>query len=880
LVGWLVGWLVGLIATTTTATKASTMAPGKLATVCSVFEQNIQKNIAAGYDHNILGQPVKVKTAAAATTTTTTTSRQVSRRLYVSQTLLSDGSSNNNSSSSSSSNNNNRIMDTSRRSSLGRSVGSGAGTTARTGTRRSSVSTCSSPASSPTPIGVVVHNSSNNSSNNNNNISRVMSRHQSKGELTKEPHSRNTTTYNNSSSNNNHSSIISSDGQKLRLSSNFQLHQSRSKSNDNNSNDDRQQEGSISSLAHHLEKLNIPSRHRYLQRERSRTSMVSQTSRTSSTSSQASMDSHRNRIQLPVFRQASYDRTTTATKKNNSMKQPHPQNRTTSSSSNSNKEEEEVPKTCTIPSKLHTTTTDNIAVSSSSSPPTNNNNRMNDDSNQSYGFEQLCESRKSSNTASTASMSSVSMSSSVSLSLGGRGGGGVSRSELHQLQRKNAPTRPRRTRSNNMMNNKHKKKEDEKENNKCSPAISWIRPSAVITDDDETCSSSHHSMPFKSVPFARSTIKRLNDSSSSSSSSCCSSSRSLNSSGRTLGCTCNSSNSSLSPHFSPGQTIPHLPLRHNSSDLQKRRRQEQQQQQHFGRFNRKKMPTLKVDATPDPEEAVLLAEIEAIKMQMEVYRTQLLQQEEGTTFDLRRIQEAKERKLKRIDATRAQQKQQQQQQKTDPSKPSGYRIITDEQAVQMNKDYKQAKLLARQLKQENARMDDQNRKMKLQVLTTIATNDLLAETAADMRECIRDAETSHEQSILEHDKLVQLSQQYQRSIANLEQAIDKKHGPARKARAGRLKYEDKIDIIVDMMQQKCQDLQLVEELTELAQFEDEDAGWETGSESDSEDSYLSKTSFCSSKSEIIIENGEGLKRPVEDLLIPTSSHSLHIFLSD
>lgn len=266
-------------------------------------------------------------------------------------------------------------------------------------------------------------------------------------------------------------------------------------------------------------------------------------------------------------------------------------------------------------------------------------------------------------------------------------------------------------------------------------------------------------------------------------------------------------------------------------------------------------------------------QIIAIRKQMEDAKAKLMLIEEGGVHDLKRVQETKGRKLKRVDATKAKEKAANNKQSA-----TIVALSKEQEKAKAKESYKQFKIATRQLKQENARIDDQNRKLKLEVLTIASSNGLLEETIAEVLESIREEELFQKQAWQEHDQLAHLAATYQRSILDAEEAIDKKQTPTKRVKATRLIYEDKIDLVVNLMQKKCKDCELVEELTALAAFEDE-TGWEDG-ESETEYASEEEEHYVVSRApyrkiETAVKD-RGI-RVVDDMLVPTSSHSFHIF---
>ena len=657
---------------------------------------------------------------------------------------------------------------------------------------------------------------------------------------------------------NNEKPAMNSSGRSEKIRSPFHAQDALSSSSGNLQEDLR--EGSISSLADHLGKLDIPSLKHRSGSGSSRRSSATRSSlvklngtaeQIADDPSQASIESHRNRIQLPLFRQSSYARKASVRQQQNS---------------------------------------------NNSADNNGNNSLMDDSSNQSYNVDQLC--------GSNTSLSSSSRRSNNNASLNGSGSNhgfvfNGSRTERIKLERGTSsrrnlncsgdmdssvkspvPTKSPKKNGKVSKSNTNGKKRDEAarttlaqhlarregEKRGSVPSLtSWIQPSALVTDDDETCSyNSHHQKPFKSVPFAKSTIKRHNGSNNGTTTSSRRHSSIVRKQSNDSAGSMNTSSGALHRSTRDDSDSPPPPLTH----LQ-RRSSTQQRRTSTQRSPLSPSTTRRPPAKPDSEELELQAEIEAMQREIEAASKKLMQTLQGETTDLKRIAETKERKIRRIDAG-AKQQQYVASQHVDVTN-SINRSAAEE--AKWKEEYKQSKLLTRQLKQENARITDQNRKTKLEMLATKAENGLLEESIAEMQESLQEARVMERFSLQEHDQLVQLTSTYRKSILSMEGKIDRKDTPINRAKNIRLIYEDKMDIIVDIVQKKCKDYDLVEEVTAQAAFEDY-----TESEEETEDDDASSTD--EERKERYTRKALYRSKLAErkaDVLSSTSSHSLYIF---
>ncbi|CAB9512817.1 expressed unknown protein [Seminavis robusta] len=764
------------------------MTSNRLASARSIFEQNIANNRKAGVDKNILGRK-----------TSSGSSSSVSRRLFASTKLSESSSSNSNShsndgslsslnNSSSCNNNNNNHEESFVR-------------------RRPSMSSQG-------------RRSSSKSINNTPKLDQLKEeQHQAKGQITIEYTEPNKPSMDISM---NREAIHSSDplDEKLDLSKN--------KMKINDAFAKRQAEkkrGSISSLAEHLNKLEIKS-------------LKPRGGDNASVTSGSSLESHRDQIKLPDFRQSSYGSRGGSSHNSSARKQqqlpPNSRSRFSSNkfrqSGGSNRNQEEQPNPDDSFSSIGST--------------------------ESYDI--MSHQNQRSRTALYGSSSSLSPTRRDDVSES-------SLDESSQRIKLNSSSRRRnhnsRSPGNHSPNSSYRSSDSGRSSksknihslaqhfssSKGSSEPSWIRRSSVV-DDDDSCSSAHHQQPFKAVPFTKSVIKRHRESLVNKQGGGVrreSSNRSLDTSQR----------SNLSTPGGPNNHCPPPPraLRRRSSmtNTSKRRLKE-----------RTAPPPLL-----DPEELAMRNEIAALQKQIADSQAKLVQVQQGEQYDLKRIQDAKERKMKRVDAESA---------KNMSFSSINVVHLTKEEEKALNAKYLNCKLTIRQLKQGNARIHSQNRKMKLEVLSTSSNNRLLQESNAQTKAFVAELQEQQKDLLVpEHDYLMRLASTYQKSILDTEESIEKKEPKLRQVKTDRLLFEDRIDIVVDFMQKKCKDFSLVEELTAMA-FDDE--GWETGDDSsvdDDGDSRASSYIRYSSESE---EESPRRDRGIADLLFPTSNHSLHIFL--
>jgi hypothetical protein len=548
--------------------------------------------------------------------------------------------------------------------------------------------------------------------------------------------------------------------------------------------------GSVSSLAEHLSKLELKS--------------LTPRGDNSSQASQPSLESHRDQIKLPDFRQSSY---TVGT------------------------------------SSSHSLNTRPLATRSRHSPEPAGNDGNQDSISSIGGSDKRQRAKATKKEGSLSPLSSRQESSMSSLD---------DSSEQHPPKvspnassnsgdRKHGSFGSQRPSSMNKSLSQHFSSSSRGNSNS---ATEWIQPSAIV-DDDDSCSSHHHQQPFRAVPFTKSVIKRHRESLKPVGGGRCDSSTSRSS-------ILNSSRSSLiSRSSSPGRRPP--PRRRSSVTNTSKRR-------------------LKEKTAPppllDPEEVAMREELEAIQKQIQVSEQKLARIQEGEQHDLKRVQEAKGRKLKRIDA---------ETEKATIASTGSHLPLTQQQEDALKKEYLQAKVTIRQLKQENARLHSQNRTIKLEFLTTKSSNALLEESTIETRVFIAELE-AHQQDILlrERTHWMQLATTYQKALLDLEEALERLEPHREKVKSDLIRFEDRIDRVVDFMQKYCKDDDLVEELTEMAFDENED-GWEDEDhESSDDDDDNSRTSFIAPYT---ASDSEGERRwSVSDVLVGTSSHSLHLFL--
>lgn len=265
---------------------------------------------------------------------------------------------------------------------------------------------------------------------------------------------------------------------------------------------------------------------------------------------------------------------------------------------------------------------------------------------------------------------------------------------------------------------------------------------------------------------------------------------------------------------------------------------------------------------PDTQELALQDEIEALQRQIQASHIKLSHVEEGEECDLKRIHETKERKLKRIDAA---------EKKQAASTPPALRFPSNPSDGQCKEEC--TVLTAEQLKRENAKIHDQTRKMKLDCVATKSRNRLLQESTAETKDFVAEVKAQEQLHKDEHDLLMSLAATYQKSILELTTAVEKKGPAVERVKKARVVWEDRIGILVAFMKKNCGDLALVEELTRFSLGE-EQGGHDKGYES-AEEVRSSCVRMPYAKQ---IESDDESPRSVSDLLMPTSSHSLHLFL--
>jgi len=279
--------------------------------------------------------------------------------------------------------------------------------------------------------------------------------------------------------------------------------------------------------------------------------------------------------------------------------------------------------------------------------------------------------------------------------------------------------------------------------------------------------------------------------------------------------------------------------------------------------------------------------MEALAKQIQELEIKVDQTQQGEDKDLERIEETKQRKLKKMAAQRD----------AAPTNVSSKtrKLLEFHQEEAFKEKFKQIRHTIKTLKQENARIDSQNRKLRLEILTTSSSNSLLEESNAEMATYMAELEAMKKKDLREHDQLVQIASIYQQGILDWADVIDKKDPMIERAKKMKLLYDDKIDVIVDMMQKKCNSFALIEELTIMAFGEEgTESGDEDGEDSDDSESHdRHQLNVCagrkaSTKSQTRLpytkrseqddeeDEEDDSPRSVMDL-IPTSSHSLHIF---
>jgi hypothetical protein len=162
--------------------------------------------------------------------------------------------------------------------------------------------------------------------------------------------------------------------------------------------------------------------------------------------------------------------------------------------------------------------------------------------------------------------------------------------------------------------------------------------------------------------------------------------------------------------------------------------------------------------------------------------------------------------------------------------------------------------------------------MKLECVAIKSSNRLLEESIAETKDFILELKAQKQMSKDEHDHWTRLATTYQNSIRDVTTTIEKKGPALQRVKKARLLLEERIDIIVAFMQEKCSDFSLVEELTILA-FGDEGSAEEYDLDEDLVNSTLIRIPYRKD-----IESDEESPKSIADLLMPTSSHSLHLFV--
>lgn len=446
----------------------------------------------------------------------------------------------------------------------------------------------------------------------------------------------------------------------------------------------------------------------------------------------------------------------------------------------------------------------------------------------------------------------------------------------------------------------------------------WIKRSSVV-EDDESCSSSHHSQPFTHVPFTKSIIKRhgsnrklidggpgrrestasmrdgLAESRNDMRRESMSASRSRGGSNRSLG-------GNSSSHHSPKRRSS-MRRRGSSNSLgshgsnhsrRSRRRRSRSDGSDSSRSRRRRAPR------PDPQVIAMQAEIEELERQIQASEAKIAQVQLGEQNDLKKVQEVKERKMRRIE--NAERKKTvvpdaipmaAEKPKRMPSNPTrgGVRRSSLQKAMESSsssigssatkatipkEESKEVKQEAQKIKQDNAKIHDQMRKTRLETASVRSQNQVLQERIAEMKMFFAEVKYQMRHSKQEHDQFKTVATTYKQSILDLRKAIAKKAPAVEKVKAARLGVEDKIEAIVALMQEKCSDFQLVEELSGLAGLDE--SGWEDNEDDFDSDEDRRRSYISSQYSNKIVDSDDESPRSVADLLVPTSNHSLHLFL--
>lgn len=441
----------------------------------------------------------------------------------------------------------------------------------------------------------------------------------------------------------------------------------------------------------------------------------------------------------------------------------------------------------------------------------------------------------------------------------------------------------------------------------------WIKRSSV-TEDDESCSSAHHSQPFTQVPFTKSIIKRHNSSRKllinggpgrreSTASMRDGLAESRNDMRReSLSASRRGSNRSLSGsshHSRKGSSLRRRGSNnslssHGSNHSRRSRRRRSRSDGSDSSRRRRRTPR------PDPQVIAMQAEIEELERQIQESEAKMAQVQLGEQNDLKKVQEIKERKMRRIE--NAEKKKivvpeaipmTEKPKEIVPTNPTrgGVRrsslqkaMATSSSSIGANtrkattpkEESKEGKLEAQKIKQDNAKIHDQMRKTRLETASIRSQNQVLQERIAEMKMFFAEVKYQMRHAKQEHTQFMTVATTYKQSIRDVRKAIATKSPAVEKVKAARLRVEDKIEAIVALMQEKCSDFQLVEELSGLAGLDE--SGWEDN-EDDFESDEDRRCSYISSQySNKIVDSDDESPRSVADLLVPTSNHSLHLFL--
>jgi hypothetical protein len=264
----------------------------------------------------------------------------------------------------------------------------------------------------------------------------------------------------------------------------------------------------------------------------------------------------------------------------------------------------------------------------------------------------------------------------------------------------------------------------------------------------------------------------------------------------------------------------------------------------------------------DPEEQQLLDEIEQLQAQITASESKIALVEAGEKTELKKIEETKERRLRRVDAERQ-------------SLAKANSNFDYEEARRVDDEYKRIQQVIKNLKKDNARVHDETRKIKIEILATASNVNIIEESTLEMNQYIADVENALECHLREQEQLLKMASYYQDGIKNLQGSLERKDPEISRVKKLRFHYEDKIDEIVEVFKNKCSDADLVEELTSMAIDE---AGWDGDwSEVPNERlrlNVVTKTPYTNAGEET--EEDRESPKSVADL-VSISSHSLHVF---